>query len=157
MTTVRGSVIKVSFFEKQPKAFSTKVKDYPRNPICPKQLFYFEHPHLSAPGSLRLGTPGSLLGTPGSVAGRPWIWALQGVSGVGTLGVSGVGTPGSVWGWALQESPCVSGVGHSLGVDRARRRVPGEENVVNKPSEAHAATDSDGGGARSPRTTWFRV
>ena len=62
------------------------------------------------------------MGTPG----RLWGWALQ-----ESLGV----TPESVWieqfrkssDWALQG---VSGVGHSRksrGVDRARRKVPGEE------------------------------
>ena len=59
-------------------------------------------------------------------------WALQGDSGVGHLMESlGLGTPGTpfqkVWRWAFQE---VSGVGHSResrGVERARRRVPGEE------------------------------
>ena len=81
------------------------------------------------------------LGTPG----RLWGWALQGDSGVGhsreTLGlgtpVSGVGQSrrlsGESLGWAIKGE---SGVGHfrefghsrkSLGVDRARRRVPGEE------------------------------
>ena len=78
----------------------------------------------------RLGTPGSLcwalretlaLGTPG----RLWGWAFQGDSGAGW----------ALWGWALQRVwgwafPGVFDVGHSresLGVDRARRRVPGEE------------------------------
>ena len=77
-------------------------------------------------------------------------WALQGDFGVGH-GVSGLGTPGH-WGWARQGNSEVghlrslwvghsrktpghsggshSGFGHSresLGVDRARRRVPCEE------------------------------
>ena len=59
--------------------------------------------------------------------GTPWGWALQ-----------GLGTPTTLWGWALQSECGVGhfretlgfGVGHSRderGVDRARRRVPGEE------------------------------
>ena len=82
------------------------------------------------------------LGTPVKTPGSLWGWALSGVSGWALQGL---------WGWALQESLGwalqrvsgvgvgvghsrsflgVSGVGHSresLGVDRARRRVPGEE------------------------------
>ena len=94
--------------------------------------------------SLGLGTPGSVWEFLGwalqGVYGSFWAlqgvygWALQEVPevgqfralwhsqspGLGTQGVSGLGTPGSLSGWALK------GVS-SLGVDRARRRVPGEE------------------------------
>ena len=78
-------------------------------------------------GTIELGIPErhseTLLGAPGSV----WGWAL--------------GTPG-IWGWALQQSrsfwsrETLGQLGtlgwafqgrESLGVDRARRRVPGEE------------------------------
>ena len=50
-----------------------------------------------------------------------WIWALQGVSGIGhSRETLGLGTPGvsKVGLWHSRES---------LGVDRARRKVPGEE------------------------------
>ena len=46
-----------------------------------------------------------------------------------------MGTPGRLWGWALQG---VSEVGHSrqsLGVDRARRRVPGKEKSSGRGEE----------------------
>ena len=97
--------------------------------------------------TLGLGTPGGLWGTLAlGTPGRVWGWALQGRE---TLGL---GTPGTLWGWAIQESlgwalqgdsgvghsrdirdlgtPGTFGVGHSRderGLDRARRRVPGEE------------------------------
>ena len=142
------------------------------SPLPPpkKKIFYFEHPH-----PLLVDTLG---------------WALQGHTGAGhssdtlglgtrlwggetdTLGLGsretlahrretlGLGTPGTFWGWALQEGDSgaghsrETGVGHSRrlwcwalwghsgahskfghsgtgwaerGVDRARRRVPGEE------------------------------
>ena len=73
---------------------------------------------------------------------------LQGVSEVALQGDSGVGhsretLDRSLWvghsmeslGWALQGD---SGVGHSresLGVDRARRRVPGEEKSSGRGEE----------------------
>ena len=91
----------------------------------------------TSPPSLRRDALG--LGTLGTL----WGWALQGQSRVGhsrdTLGTlwghSAAGPPETLWGWALQ-GHSVDGhskdtlVGHSRdarGVDRARRRVPGEE------------------------------
>ena len=96
--------------------------------------------------TLGLGSPrrpwvGSGLGA----AGRLCIWALQ--------GDSGLGSPEKLWGWALQGdpgvgTPGVSGLGNSgslesaigqsresLGVDRATRRVPGEERSSGRGEE----------------------
>ena len=86
--------------------------------------------------TLRLGTQGdSGAGQSGwarqadSVAGHSTLgWALQGHSGVRhSMETLGLGTPETLKSWALQGQ---FGVGHSKderGVDRARRRVPGEE------------------------------
>ena len=72
--------------------------------------------------------------------GRLWVRALQEDSEVGLwVGCSretlGLGTAGRVWGWASGLGIPGGRVGHSreslglgtAGVDRARRRVPGEE------------------------------
>ena len=111
----------------------------------------FEHPHL---GDLDVLAVRPSLGTPGSlglgISGILWGWARQGVSRVGrSREFLGLGIGRSLWGWALHgvsgrgwafqgvfgvhTTSEVSGVGHTrefLGVDRARRRVPGEEKSL---------------------------
>ena len=81
-------------------------------PVCiyiyRNNYFYFDYPH---PLLVEI----------------PWGWALQEHSGRETLG--------RLWSWALQGH---FGVGHSRderGVDRARRRVPGEENSSGRGAE----------------------
>ena len=116
-----------------------------------KSLFYFEHPHLAPREKEREQTGCSNKDTLIQIRFLSFFLAV----GVGhSRQTLGLGTPGSVWGWALQGDsgvghsretlglgiPGDSGVGHSrslwvghsreaLGVDRARRRVPARRRI----------------------------